>query len=87
MSDPLIRECDHYVVLEPGQDERVLTAQETLEWLETWLKKMNALPQDLEDQPSIKTAAHKLIDTACDLTIHPGFKVQWFAIRLNPPDS
>ena len=41
---------------------------------------------DLKDQPSTKAAAKRLLDTACDLQIKPGFTVQWFAIRLNPPD-
>jgi hypothetical protein len=31
MSDPLIRELDHYVVLEPGGGERILSAAETLQ--------------------------------------------------------
>jgi len=33
MSDPLLRELDHYVVLEPGGAERILSADETLRWL------------------------------------------------------
>ncbi len=86
MSNPLIYECDDYVVLEPGKPERFLTSEETLKWLETWLKKLSNLPQDLQDQPSTKDAANRLIDTACDLEIQPGFTVQWFAVRLNPSD-
>ena len=35
MSDPLIRELDHYVVLEPGcAEQQLLTAADTLAWLE-----------------------------------------------------
>ncbi|MCP9774827.1 chlororespiratory reduction protein 7 [Cyanobium sp. WAJ14-Wanaka] len=30
MSDSLLRELDHYVVLEPGGGERILTAAEPL---------------------------------------------------------
>ena len=37
MSDPLLRELDHYVVLEPGGGERILTAAETLAWLKARL--------------------------------------------------
>jgi hypothetical protein len=33
MSDPLLRACDHYVVLEPLAGERTLTAAETVDWL------------------------------------------------------
>ena len=38
MSDPLIRACDHYVVLEPGQPEQLLSADDTLAWLERHLR-------------------------------------------------
>ena len=49
MSDPLIREIDNYVILEPGQTERFLTSDETLIWLEKWLKKIQTLPKDLQE--------------------------------------
>ena len=85
MSDPLIRECDNYVVMEPGKPEQFLNSEETKEWLINWLKGLNELPEDLQDQPSITAAATRLLDTACDLEIKPGFNVQWFAVRLEPP--
>ena len=84
MSDPLIRSCDHFVVLEPGQKEQILSSEDTLKWLEQWLAKLNELPQDLKDHSSNNSAAKRLLDTACDLEIQPGFKVQWFAVRLAP---
>ena len=85
MSDPLIRECDNYVVMEPGKPEQFLNSEETKEWLINWLKGLNELPEDLQGQPSITAAATRLLDTACDLEIQPGFTVQWFAVRLEPP--
>ncbi len=84
MSNPIIRDCDHYVVMEPSKNEKYLSSKETLEWLEEWLKKMDKLPKDLENQVSNQSAAKRLLDTACDLEIKPGFKITWFAIRLNP---
>ena len=87
MSDPLIRACDDYVVIEPGKPEKFLTAEETQSWLKDWLESLNKLPQDLEDQPSTNTAAKRLLDTACELEIEPGFNLQWFAVRLDPPIS
>ena len=33
MSDPLIREVDNYVVLVPGEIEKILSHNETLIWL------------------------------------------------------
>ena len=84
MSNPLIRACDHYVILEPGQEERFLDKDETLSWLESWLVQLKELPTDLQSQPSKQSAAQRLLDTACDLEIKPGFTLQWFAVRLDP---
>ncbi len=84
MSNPIIRDCENYVVLEPCKNEQFLSSEETIVWLETWLKAMDKLPEDLQNQGSIRSVAKRLLDTACDLQIRPGFKVEWFAIRLNP---
>jgi len=85
MSDPLIRACDHYVVLEPGQPERLLSASDTLAWLEGQLERLERLPEDLQVTGSIGAAALRLLETACDLELSPGVTVQWFAVRLEPP--
>ena len=87
MSDPLIRACDDYVIIEPGKPEAFLNAEDTLKWLTDWLNQLETLPQDLKSQPSTKEAAKRLLDTACDLEIKPGFKVKWFAVRLDPPED
>ncbi len=84
MSDPLIRACDHFVVLEPGQPERLLSADDTLTWLTEQLKQMSVLPDDLESFGSCSAAAARLLDTACDLELSPGVNLQWFAVRLEP---
>ncbi|AII46253.1 MAG: chlororespiratory reduction protein 7 [Planctomycetaceae bacterium TMED241] len=86
MSDPLIRACDDYVVLEPGQPERLLSAADTLTWLTGWLRQLESLPADLADRPDPAAAAQRLLDTACDLEISPGMTLQWFAVRLEPPE-
>ena len=83
MSHPIIRECDHYLVMEPSRDEKFLSKEETLKWLETWIKKMNKLPKDLENQASNQSAAKRLLDISCNLEIKPGFTIQWFAVRIN----
>ncbi len=85
MSDPLIRELDHYVVLEPGRPEQLLSAAETRVWLEAQLGRMAAPPSDLERLPDGAARAARLLDTACELELEPGVSVQWFAIRLEPP--
>ena len=57
MSDPLIRELDHYVVLEPGRPQELLSAADTLVWLEQQLdltrqtiQRIVRLAQNLEQQ-------------------------------------
>ena len=87
MSDPLIYDCNNYVVMEPEKKEEFMNAEETLEWLEQWLNQLEKLPQDLENQPSLKAAATRLLDTACNLEIKPGFAIQWYAVRLDPPSN
>ena len=85
MSDPLIRACDDYVVLEPGKPEQLLDVPNTLAWLSRWLQTMDRLPADLADLSSVEAAAQRLLDTACDLELSPGVSIQWFAVRLEPP--
>jgi len=87
MSDPLIRACDHYVVLEPGQPEQLLSADDTLAWLERHLEALDSLPEDLTGLDSLHAVARRLLETACDLELQPGLNLQWFAVRLEPPDQ
>ena len=86
MSDPLIRSIENYLILEPGKPEKFLTKEETLIWLENWLKSMEMLPEDLRGELSFKKAALRLLETACDLEVEPGLTLQWFAVRLEPPN-
>lgn len=85
MSDPLLRELDHYVVLEPSRGERILSAAETLRWLTTQLAELEEPPADLRSLPSDRERAERLLETACELELEPGMAVQWFAVRLEPP--
>ena len=85
MSDPLLRELDHYVVLEPGSAERILTAAETRAWLASHLADLNEPPADLLGIPGCDLQAERLLETACELELEPGRAIQWFAVRLEPP--
>ncbi|MFM7265172.1 MAG: chlororespiratory reduction protein 7 [Cyanobium sp.] len=85
MSDPLLRELDHYVVLEPGGGETILTAAETLDWLGERLAAMSEPPADLACLPAARSRAQRLLETACELEIAPGLTIRWFAVRLEPP--
>jgi hypothetical protein len=85
MSDPLLRELDHYVVLEPGGEERILTAAETLAWLGDQLEAMPEPPADLQGLDGAEPRARRLLETACELETAPGLTIRWFAVRLEPP--
>ena len=85
MSDPLLRELDHYVLLEPGAAERIVTDEEALQWLAARLESMDAPPADLRELPTAAAQAERLLATACELELEPGLAIQWFAVRLEPP--
>jgi len=85
MSDPLLRALDHYVVLEPGGSDTILSADETLLWLQTRLAQLAEPPADLQGLPDNRQRAQRLLETACELELEPGVVVQWFAVRLEPP--
>jgi hypothetical protein len=87
MSDPLLRELDHYVVLEPAAPERILSADETRDWLADQLRRLEAPPADLAELEGPVARAERLLDTACELELAPGLTIQWFAVRLEPPGS
>jgi hypothetical protein len=85
MSDPLLRELDHYVVLEPGAAERILSREETLVWLEHRLAGLQEPPADLRGLGAPAVWAVRLLETACELELEPGCRISWFAVRLEPP--
>ena len=87
MSDPLLRELDHYVVLDPTTGERILSAADTLTWLAGQLGAMAEVPADLADLPTPQARAERLLETACELELEPGLAIQWFAVRLEPPGA
>jgi hypothetical protein len=87
MSDPLLRELDHYVVLEPACGERLLTAAETEQWLAERLGRLAEPPHDLAHLPTAVERAQRLLATACELELEPGVAIQWYAVRLEPPSG
>ncbi|MEB3266667.1 MAG: chlororespiratory reduction protein 7 [Cyanobacteriota bacterium] len=83
MSHPLLRQLEHYVVLEPGRPERILTVAETEQWLVDRLAAMESWPADLPPRADGSTAARRLLETACELEVAPGEIIQWFAVRID----
>lgn len=75
------------MVLEPAAAERILSAAETLDWLEGQLASLESPPVDLEDLRDDRARAQRLLETACALELAPGRTIQWFAVRLEPPGS
>lgn len=87
MSDPLLREMDYYVVLEPGGEETILSAQETRLWLAGHLSGLPSPPADLAHLIEVEAQADRLLETACELELAPGLAIQWFAVRLERPQE
>lgn len=73
------------MVLEPAGGERILSAAETLQWLEDHLAALESIPEDLAGLPDGASRALRLLETACALELAPGCTIQWFAVRLEPP--
>lgn len=73
------------MVLEPGAHERILSADQTLAWLDGHLARLEQPPADLAALPPGAARAARLLDTACELELAPGLSVQWFAVRIEPP--
>ncbi len=84
MADPIIWATDHYVILEPGKAEWVADQAETAAWLARTLAAMDHVPADLDHLHDALTRAAHLLDTACELEVAPGRRVQWYAVRLEP---
>jgi hypothetical protein len=75
------------VVLEPGGEERLLPVEETLAWLTAHLDGLVDPPDDLARLGGSRARAERLLETACELELEPGYTIQWFAVRLEPPLS
>ena len=84
MSNPLIRSVEHFVLLEPEKEERIVNKTEAILWLKDWLTKVD-LPtinqnEDFEKQDYILN----LLEDTYELEIRPGYIIKWFAVRIDP---
>lgn len=83
MTDPRLYESDTYVLLEPDQEERFLSAAELLEKLRSVLvNHQNDLPRDLQRFSTVEEQAQYLLETSCEFDVAPGQYMQWYAVRL-----
>ena len=84
MSNPLIRSEEHFVILEPEKEEKIVNKTEAILWLKDWLTKVD-LPtinqnEDFEKQDYILN----LLEDTYELEIRPGYIIKWFAVRIDP---
>ena len=84
MSNPLIRASDHYVLLEPDSNEKIVSKQEAILWLKNWLSKTETqtIYQNIEDPD--QEFIEELLESTYELEIKSGYVVKWFAVRIEP---
>ena len=84
MSNPLIRESDHYVLLEPDSPEKIVTKQEAIIWLKNWLSKTETqtIYQNIDDPD--QEFFEELLESTYELQIKLGYIIKWFAVRIEP---
>ncbi|MFB8791914.1 MAG: chlororespiratory reduction protein 7 [Potamolinea sp.] len=83
MPDSIMFQEDGFVVLEPNQPERFMTAEELLEKLKAILAtRQDDLPRDLQKFASIDEQAYYLRETSCEFDVAPGTYLQWYVVRL-----
>ena len=84
MSNPLIRSVEHFVLLEPEKEEKIVNKAEAILWLKNWLTKVD-LPtinqnEDFEKEDYILN----LLEDTYELEIRPVYILKWFAVRIDP---
>ena len=84
MSNPLIRASDHYVLLEPDSEEKIVSKEEAILWLKNWLSKTKTqtIYQNIEDPD--QEFFEELLESTYELEIKLGYVIKWFAVRIEP---
>ena len=84
MSNPLIRSVEHFVLLEPEKEEKIVNKTEAILWLKDWLTKVD-LPTINQNEDFGKTDdILNLLEDTYELEIRPGYVIKWFAVRIDP---
>ena len=84
MSNPLIRSVEHFVLLEPEKEEKIVTKEEAIEWLKDWLTKVDLPTINQNEDFGKADDILKLLEDTYELEIRPGYVIKWFAVRLDP---
>tara|TARA_Y100001978_G_scaffold40032_1_gene35587 strand:+ start:1657 stop:1914 length:258 start_codon:yes stop_codon:yes gene_type:complete len=84
MSNPLIRSVEHFVLLEPDKEQKIVTKREALKWLKDWLSKTDfpIIDQRIEFEKDQDLA--DFLENTCELEIKTGYTIKWFAVRIEP---
>jgi len=84
MSNPLIRASDHYVLLEPDSEERIVSKEEAILWLKNWLSKTETqtIYQNIEDPD--QGFFEELLESTYELEIKLGYVIKRIAVRIEP---
>jgi len=82
MSNPLIRSEEHFVILEPEKEEKIVTREEAIIWLQNWLLKIDLSRINQIDDFEKGEKIYDLLENNCELEIKPGYIISWFAVRI-----
>ena len=83
MSNPLIKSVDHFVLLEPNRKERIVSREKAIEWLKNWISKTDTSTIYQNDVFSDEKKISNFLEDTCELEIEPGYKIKWFAVRID----
>ena len=84
MSNPLIRSEEHFVLLEPEKEEKIVDKEEAIEWLKDWLTKVDLSTINQNVNFEKKEEILNLLEDTYELEIRPGYVIKWFAVRVDP---
>ncbi len=84
MSNPLIRSVEHFVLLEPDKEEKIVTRDEAIKWLKCWLIKVDSIRLNQKGEFEKETYISEFLENTCELEINQGYTIKWFAVRINP---
>ncbi|NJK28245.1 MAG: chlororespiratory reduction protein 7 [Coleofasciculaceae cyanobacterium SM2_3_26] len=83
MPDSLMYQNDGFVVLEPNQPEQLLSSEEMLAKLQSFLAtQQEDLPRDLQKFASVAEQAAFALENYCELNTTDGQFLQWYAVRM-----
>ena len=84
MSNPLIRSVEHFVLLEPEKEEKIVSKEDAIQWLKSWFKKVNLTTINQNERFEKDEELSNFLEDACELEVKPGYVIKWFAVRIDP---